>query len=140
MRHLNTVHCKHHRSQYHNDTCEAGVEFAKFHDLKWEDRPCCCPADKAVGTHPLCELSAYPTKEEQEAEEREVAALFARTDNARKAIVDHLGGPWKRGMPGSAGSIPCPICTTGTLRFSRAGLNGHIHAGCTTEDCVAWME
>ena len=87
-----------------------------------------------------CEKCEFPTAAEIEAEEREWKERLEKSGTARKAIVERLGGPWKRGMPGASGSIPCPICTTGTLRFSRAGLNGHIHAGCTTEDCVAWME
>jgi hypothetical protein len=59
---------------------------------------------------------------------------------ARKAIVEHLGGPWKRGMAGAAGNIPCPVCNAGRLHFTRAGYNGHVHAHCTTGGCVAWME
>ena len=27
-----------------------------------------------------------------------------------------------------------------TLQFSRSGYNGHIHAKCSTDKCVAWME
>ena len=39
-----------------------------------------------------------------------------------------------------AGSMDCPVCKTGKLRYSRAGYNGHVHAGGTTEGCVRWME
>lgn len=39
-----------------------------------------------------------------------------------------------------AGVITCPICGTGKLRYSRAGYNGHVHARCSTDGCVAWME
>lgn len=69
-------------------------------------------------------------------EERE--ADIARILNfaiSRKAITDHTGG--KRGV---AGRVPCPVCKTGELRFSVAECNGHIHARCTTKDCMAWME
>jgi hypothetical protein len=60
---------------------------------------------------------------------------------AHRAIVAHLGGPWKRGTPGASGKIDCPICgKQGSLKFSRAGYNGHIHARCATEGCVNWME
>lgn len=38
-----------------------------------------------------------------------------------------------------AGEMVCPLCTTGKLRYSRAGYNGHVHARCTA-GCVAWME
>lgn len=38
-----------------------------------------------------------------------------------------------------AGKMKCPLCA-GELRYSRAGYNGHIHAACSTEGCVRWME
>lgn len=38
------------------------------------------------------------------------------------------------------GTMNCPVCGTGKLRYSRASYNGHVHAQCTTEGCVAWME
>lgn len=39
-----------------------------------------------------------------------------------------------------SGTIPCPVCNSGSLMYSRATYNGHVHARCTTKDCVAWME
>lgn len=39
-----------------------------------------------------------------------------------------------------AGEMTCPVCKTGTLRYSRAAYNGHVHANCTNPDCVRWME
>jgi hypothetical protein len=58
---------------------------------------------------------------------------------ARAAAVEQLG-PWKKGLPTQHGAVTCPVCKSGTLRFSRAGSNGHIHAACSTKGCVAWME
>lgn len=41
----------------------------------------------------------------------------------------------------SRGIIDCPICLSGKVHYSCAGkVNGHIHARCTTEDCISWME
>lgn len=40
---------------------------------------------------------------------------------------------------GRAGMI-CPICTTGALNYTVASYNGHMHAMCTSEGCVRWME
>ena len=60
---------------------------------------------------------------------------FQQLMKARKAITDKEQG--KRGV---AGKIICPVCGTGELRYSIAKCNGHIHAACTTEDCVRWME
>lgn len=39
-----------------------------------------------------------------------------------------------------AGEMICPICNTGKLKYSRSSYNGHVHARCTTINCVAWME
>lgn len=39
-----------------------------------------------------------------------------------------------------SGSINCPVCNEGKLHYSRAGYNGHVHAQCSTNGCVAWME
>lgn len=45
----------------------------------------------------------------------------------------------EHGVIHGAGSIDCPVCEKGTLRYSRAS-NGHVHALCTNADCVRWME
>lgn len=38
-----------------------------------------------------------------------------------------------------AGTMQCPLCTSGQLRYSRSAYNGHVHARCSN-GCVAWME
>lgn len=72
------------------------------------------------------------------------AEMNARLDNigkAREAIVKACGGPWKKGAKGCSGAINCPVCSKpDALAFSRSGYNGHIHARCSTEGCVSWME
>lgn len=40
----------------------------------------------------------------------------------------------------NAGTITCPACNAGTVSWSRARSNGHVHARCSTPDCAAWME
>ena len=38
-------------------------------------------------------------------------------------------------------SIPCPICKKGTVSFMISDhYNGHIHANCSDEECINWME
>ena len=50
---------------------------------------------------------------------------------ARKSIIE---------TKKEKGSIECPKCK-GKLLFSVAiNYNGHVHARCTTENCLAWME
>lgn len=39
------------------------------------------------------------------------------------------------------GIIDCPICAMGQVHYGYEGnINGHIHAQCTTENCVQWIE
>lgn len=74
--------------------------------------------------------------------DEETKARFKKICDARKAIVEHLGGPWHRqnNKKGGSGCIDCPVCgNKESLFFSRAAYNGHIHAKCKTADCVAWM-
>ena len=132
--------CKHYRGMHMKTTCEAGVAFASLPHYATRDfhRTCPCFSDNLEGE---CEKKEYPTAEEVAAEETEMEARFAAMVKARAAIVEDCGGPWKRGKPPEAGTINCPACgAEDSLRYSRAGYNGHIHAGCKTEGCVRWME
>ena len=133
-----TEFCKHYRAMSDHDTCEKGVAYDKFKGLSFKQRPCF----ERNGVAPCgCELAEFPTPAERAERDRLLDIRFANMGVARRAIVDSLGGPWKRGMDGSAGVINCPVCGGNeALRFTRSGYNGHIHASCTTEDCVAWME
>lgn len=132
------LRCKHYQAMSNHDVCKAGVCYEKFKGVPFNQRPCF--PDRGQTPPGGCELAEYPTAEELAAEDAAFAKRIEQLGTARKAIVEHLGGPWKRGMPGAVGEIPCPVCKNGTLRFSRAGYNGHIHAGCTTAGCARWME
>lgn len=132
-----------------NDRCEAGVNYKELAgpgEAYGTRLPCHGPDYRLASGRPLpradvviCDKRHEPTPEEIAADERDARERGERIGKARRAIVEHLGGPWKKGTPGASGSIPCPCCG-GTLRFSRAGYNGHIHAGCSTPECVRWME
>lgn len=135
-----TIFCKHYRAMSEHDTCSAGVAYDTFKGVKFDDRPCFMRGKdrKICGG---CDLQQFPTVEEVAAEDAVFAARFVKTIAARAAIVEHLGGDWKKGTPGTNGTIDCPCCEgVATLRFSRAGYNGHIHAHCSTDGCVSWME
>lgn len=133
MSHKRKDWCKHYNGMHGNTCCKAGVLYSLFKGKKPETVPCW--EEQEVSS---CDKAEYRTIEEIEAEEKWMMERLANTGKARQAIVAHLG-PWKRGAGGS-GKIPCPVCATGTLSFSRAGINGHIHASCSTETCVSWME
>lgn len=137
---LETIFCKHYQAMSDHDTCKAGVAYDDFKGLKFDERPCFMGGKdrKFCGG---CDKQEFPTAEEVAAKEAMFRERLMRTVTARAAIVQHLGGDWKRGMAGSQGAIDCPVCSAkDALRFSRSGYNGHIHAACKTENCVRWME
>lgn len=82
-----------------------------------------------------CEHQEFPTQEEIEERKEEQRKSSSRVMTARAAIVEHSAINNLR-----VGELECPICKIGKLRYGIAESNGHIHAGCTTESCVAWME
>ncbi len=134
-----TIFCNHYRAMSEHKTCNAGVEYATFQGVSFENRPCFCRNGKEPNSG--CSLAQFPTAEELAAEDAEIEQRCQEIGKARQAIVAHLGGPWKKGTPGAIGRIDCPVCDgKQSLRFSRAGYNGHIHAHCSTEGCVSWME
>ncbi|QHH99207.1 hypothetical protein [Acinetobacter dispersus] len=57
---------------------------------------------------------------------------------AREAITDKHGA--QKPTQNIQDSIDCPICKTGELNYRISSYNGHIHAKCTTDECVCWME
>lgn len=118
------------------------------------------------GAWPTCPHLSFKTPEEldKEAAEHEEHFRIAveRITVVRPAILKHAG--WKqsdvsddeipagarRAMDGvtsiakeakdARGRFPCPVCKTGTLAYSIAAFNGHVHAHCSTDKCVSWME
>lgn len=134
-----TIFCNHYRAMSEHDTCKVGVSYNSFDGVSFDKRPCFCKSGKPPNAG--CSLIDIPTAEQIAAEDAEFRKRFELIGKARDAIVTHLGGPWKRGTAGAGGTIDCPACgAEKSLRFSRAGYNGHIHAACKTEGCVRWME
>ena len=80
------------------------------------------------------------TQEESEAREAQIDAAIAKMTLAVPAAKEDAKKNGFRKGNGGAGSVPCPICQTGQLRYSVAGYNGHMHAACTTPNCMSWME
>ena len=131
--------CNHYRAMSDHETCKAGVSYASLQGIPFDKRPC-FRKDRHEAVRTGCDLVQFPTEKEIDESEEWMNQRFENMSKARTAIVESLGGPWKKGMSGAVGKIKCPVCETGTLSFSRAGYNGHIHAGCSTDSCVRWME
>ena len=128
--------CNHYRGMHQKDSCEAGVVFAELQHFGTKQFHDSCPCFGP--DHPgECPHKQYPTPEEIAAREAEIAKRLAAIGKAREAIVEHLGGPWKKGQGGGVGAITCPICEQpDKLHFSRSGYNGHIHAVSDGRLCV----
>lgn len=137
--------CRHYFGSGGGSKCKAGVEFYSFNDGKMEGSalklPCFGPSGFDERSTPgTCEKYSPYTDEEIEQRDAEHREAMLRIGKIRNAIVTALGGPWTRQNPkGGAGTIPCPCCD-GTVHYSRASVNGHIHAQCTTKGCARWME
>lgn len=67
-------------------------------------------------------------------------AAFERTSKAISAVAKDAKSKGLKKRSGGQSSIPCPVCKTGTLAYSVANCNGHIHGRCNTEKCVWWMQ
>jgi hypothetical protein len=125
---------------HEQDACEAGIAFATLEHRGTKEFSSSCPCFGPEQTG-KCESKVYPTAEEMAADDARMAERFISMAKAREAIVAHCGGPWKRGKPGGAGTIDCPVCNgKESLQFSLSGYNGHVHARCKTADCVSWIE
>lgn len=139
-----TIFCKHYTGYAVGPVCAAGVPYDSVMQGKGTPQmslPCVEQARKPRALPCHCDKQDMPTQEELDAEDAAFKKMFENIKTAREAIVSHLGGPWKRGMPTSRGVITCPICgKENSLHYSRAGYNGHIHAMCKTDGCVSWME
>jgi len=121
--------CIHYRAMSDHDTCSAAVSYDSLKPVDHDKCPCFRRSDDS-GPRTGCDKMEYPTPEQIAEYEKEIAARVERMVIARTAIVEACGGPWKKGTPGKQGAIKCPCCESGTLQFSRAGYNGHVHAAC----------
>jgi hypothetical protein len=103
-----------------------------------------CTCNKLPGDEYYCLIhggaNGAHTCDELAQTDKLFALLFAKIVAVRKLIQADIE---KRRVSALnvAGQIDCPICGGGKVNYSYAGsVNGHIHAQCTTENCVEWME
>ena len=123
--------CKHF-SGVQNDRCGAGIAYADFPPGAL---PCLPRFRDRAPPVTTCEKREYPTPEEIAADAAETIAVLGRVDIAYGAIRAKHGK-----AVGLADTMPCPNLCGGTLRYSIARSNGHVHAACSTAGCCAWME
>lgn len=123
-----------------NKKCKAGVPY-----LEWkqgvEERamPCIPKHINGRETWP-CELFEIMSQADAEREADERIVIMNRGAKARQAAhADAKAKGLGKGR-GGVGQIACTGCDGGTLHYSVAAYNGHMHGRCTTPGCVSWME
>lgn len=137
--------CVHFTGTVH-EACQAGV---RYEDVKLDHPPIAytrrgrtytatrslpCLGSKYNHGGAVCGKRCTPTREQVEAELAAQDAEIAQMGEARRRIIAVQGG--KRG---GSGTVECPRCG-GSLRYSQAASNGHVHAVCATGGCLGWME
>ena len=129
-----------------NETCSAGVNYEEAFDGKrpgiFHRMPChknSTFVKPEFGPVVSCVKSEFLNQEDAELKAIEsekcfqnscTAMLTAKADAKRLNLGQGNGG---------RGEVTCPICQ-GTLRYSVASVNGHMHGACGTSGCVSWME
>jgi hypothetical protein len=94
-------------------------------------------ADKCEVT---CESRKLPTREEAEAE------VIRSDEQTQKILVvireahEHAKAKGYKVGNGGRDSMACPAKCGGTLHYTVASINGHMHGRCTTQGCAQWME
>jgi hypothetical protein len=96
------------------------------------------PCHAENGLQANCSQYCEPAAEELAEQDKLISKMFTDMMTVRKQITDYIK---ENKLPrGCSGKLPCPICETGEVLWSRASYNSHIHAQCTTVGCVQWME
>jgi hypothetical protein len=124
--------CRHFNGINHT-RCEAGVDYNDVMPL-----PCIAFGNSTKSAS--CALKSCFTREDAEVKQIERDQSMAESLKAMRAAHDDAKEKGFIKGHGGQGSLKCPVCTDGTLRYSVASYNGHMHAGCSTRGCVSWME
>ena len=118
-----------HRTPYSKEyeVCKAGIDFRQW-GMRCED----CSGENR--NKPNCEQYSPCTNDEWAERERKIDERFNRIGKVRSAIAKTI-----QSTGDTVGEIDCPYCS-GCVRYTQSSYNGHIHARCSTDGCVAWME
>lgn len=124
-----------------NDVCRAGV---RYWDLVPDGLGCalklpCLMADQRPDAA-ACDKRHLPTREEAEREVEASERACRDVMVAMDAAHNHAHAAGLGEANGGNGKLPCPVCKVGEIHYSVASYNGHMHARCSTPECVKWME
>lgn len=152
MRCSSDAWCKHYDGINHTDPekrCRAGVLMSSVtvdrpYRYRYEgDRgtpytsghsyPCFTDSDP----HAACSCEKREFRTQKENDER-YAEMMTHLNGVMEVRVAILADAKERQI--DSGEVFCPVCATGKVRYSIAESNGHVHARCSTDGCVGWME
>jgi hypothetical protein len=131
-----THHCRHY--SYDRSPDDSGPKCASGVDLSAPGacRVCMPNAAEAVA----CDLREEFLPEEREAWERWRNERAGRMIEIIAQIPGSSRDKEDRAHWGESGAFPCPACEWGVVHWSRARVNGHLRAACTTRDCFGVIE
>lgn len=134
----NNAWCRH-RTAFdakHFPVCKAGVDYHQFDGVRTHAKPSDMPClGETPEARSRCDKYSGFTVEEIAAAMAERDARWARMGTIREAIMaEH------KASRSNGGQMTCPACNAGTVSWSRAHSNGHVHAQCSTPGCASWME
>lgn len=125
--------------------CAAGLcprQVVGGDDVGWVTRAPCFGGgpinQRANGPVATCSKYRQFTAEEIAAYKQAIAddeKRFARCEPLFAEIKAKHG----KGV-GGAGTANCPACGSGTIRWTCAKYNGHLHVSCSTSGCIRFME
>lgn len=122
-----------------NKTCLAGIAYREWDRETNLAMPCIPRHVNGRETWP-CKRFEIMSQEEAEKEADERIDSMNRGIKARHAAKDDAKEKGFQKGQGGRGSLKCPCCENGTLFYSVASYNGHMHGKCSTDGCVSWME
>lgn len=138
-----TTRCRHFTGAH--QTCAANLDpraVTGGADLGWVTRmPCHQVIEPKNGERAICQSYAPWTREEAE---RRVDRSTAQRDALFSAYAVLKADAAAKGLRkgnGGSGSVDCPACHAGTVKYTIAGSNGHMWARCSNGSCnLRFME
>lgn len=131
--------CRHFNGVQHTE-CHAGVVYTDLfgRQVGWAKHLLCLGDEKSTVT---CAKMSMPDRAEAEKQADEYTAHMTGFLTAVVAAHKHAEEAGLGIGHGGVGQIPCPVegCG-GTLHYSVAGVNGHMHGKCSGTCGTAWME
>lgn len=124
--------CIHFTGTQH-EKCKMGVVYETLEPI-----PCIGRWGNVEPKH--CDKLELTTREQAERDYDEMHAQSQETMTAVNAAHVDAKAKGLGVKHGGRSTMACPTGCGGMLHYTVASVNGHMHAMCSTPDCVRWME